>query len=101
MTVPFAVPHVDDIDFAWPALAAVAALGVFGTALAYLLAANNAGRYGPTRTSVTTYLIPIVALFLGAVVRDETVRLVAVLGCIVALLGAYLAGRVRDVSASA
>lgn len=96
MTVPFAVPHVDEINFTWSALLAIAALGVFGTALAYLLAANNAGRYGPTRTSVTTYLIPVVALFLGAVIRDETVQVIAVVGCVVALVGAFLAGRVRD-----
>jgi drug/metabolite transporter (DMT)-like permease len=96
MTLPFGLPHVGEVDFTWHALAAVAALGVFGTALAYLLAANNAGRYGPTRTSITTYLIPVVALFLGALIRDETVHAIAIVGCGVALLGAFLAGRVRD-----
>jgi drug/metabolite transporter (DMT)-like permease len=96
VTLPIGLTQVGDIEFAWDALLAVAALGVFGTALAYLLAANNAGRYGSTRTSVTTYLIPVVALLLGAVVRDETVQIIAVIGCGVALVGAFLAGRVRD-----
>jgi drug/metabolite transporter (DMT)-like permease len=96
VTLPLGLTQVDDIEFTWDALFAVAALGVFGTALAYLLAANNAGRYGSTRTSVTTYLIPIVSLLLGALVRNETVQAIAVIGCGVALVGAFLAGRVRD-----
>jgi drug/metabolite transporter (DMT)-like permease len=99
VTLPFGLLHVDEVQFAWAPFCALVALGVFGTALAYLLAANNAGRYGSTRTSITTYLIPIVALCLGAAIRDETVAIIAVVGCVVALVGAYLAGRVRDSTA--
>ena len=54
---------------------------------------SNAGRLGATRASVTTYLIPVVSLALGAVVRDEKVYLLSVLGCAVALVGAFLTGR--------
>ena len=71
----------------------IVALGVLGTSFAYVIAATNAGRLGSTRASVTTYIIPVVSLALGALVRNETVAVLAVLGCAVALFGAWLAGR--------
>ena len=56
----------------------------------YVLAANNVSRLGSTRASVTTYLIPAVALGLGVVLRDETVAVLSIIGSLAALLGAYL-----------
>lgn len=93
LTTPFAITSVDDATWEWWPLLAIVLLGVLGTALAYVLAANNAGRLGSTRASLTTYVIPVVALFLGAAVRSESVAVLSVLGCAVALCGAYLAGR--------
>ena len=92
-TAPFAIPHIGDADVHVGPLLAVVALGVLGTALAFVAAAHNAGRFGSTRASVTAYLIPVVALGLGAIVRDEAVAGLAVIGSAVAVLGAYLAGR--------
>ena len=37
-----------------------------------------------------TYLIPILAVFLGVVFRDDTITLWAILGTIVVLSGAFL-----------
>jgi len=54
-----------------------------------------AGRVGSTRTSVTTYIVPVVALFLGAIVRDEIVAGLSLTGCGVALAGAFLTNRSR------
>lgn len=93
LTLPLGLVHVDEIEFAWGPLFAVIALGVLGTSFAYVLAATNAGRLGSTRASVTTYIIPVVSLLLGALIRDEAVAVLAVVGCAVALLGAWLAGR--------
>ncbi len=93
LTLPFGLTHLDEIEFAWGPLFAVIALGVLGTSFAYVLAATNAGRLGSTRASVTTYIIPVVSLLLGALIRDEAVAVLAVAGCAVALLGAWLAGR--------
>ncbi len=93
LTAPFAVRDVDNVEFRWQPFLAIAALGVFGTAMAYVLAASNAARFGPTRASITTYVIPVVAVVLGAVLRDERVFAIAVVGCLVTLLGAWLAGR--------
>jgi drug/metabolite transporter (DMT)-like permease len=72
---------------------AIIGLGVLGTSFAYVLAADNAGRLGSTRASVTTYVIPVVSLLLGALVRNETVAVLSVIGCALALFGAWLAGR--------
>jgi drug/metabolite transporter (DMT)-like permease len=52
--------------------------------------ASNAGRYGSTRAASTTYLIPGVSVVLGISFRDESVEWIALLGCVVALAGAYL-----------
>lgn len=93
LTAPFGIAEIGDSEFAWKPFAMIAALGVFGTALAYVAMAANAGRFGSTRASVTTYLIPVVSLALGAVILDETVEIVSVIGCVVTLWGAYLAGR--------
>lgn len=93
LTLPLGLVHVDEIEFAWGPLFAVIGLGVLGTSFAYVLAATNAGRLGSTRASVTTYIIPVVSLLLGALIRNEAVAVLAVIGCAVALFGAWLAGR--------
>jgi len=93
MTAPLGFTGINDIDFAWKPLLMVGLLGVFGTGLAYVMTVSNAGRLGATRASVTTYLIPVVALALGAIIRDEKVYALSIAGCAVALVGAYLAGR--------
>jgi drug/metabolite transporter (DMT)-like permease len=68
---------------------------VLGTGAAYVLTATNVGRLGSTRASVTTYVIPVVALVLGVALRDEDVAVLATVGSIVALLGAYLTNRTQ------
>lgn len=93
LTTPLALAHVDEVHFRWWPFVAVLLLGVFGTAVAYAFAAGNAARLGSTRASITTYVIPVVAVALGAAVRDERVTVLAGAGCVVTLLGAWLVGR--------
>ena len=93
LTAPLGAAGLGDVHFAWGPLVMVALLGILGTGLAYALAIANTGLLGPTRASVTTYVIPAVALGLGTIVRNESVAVLAVVGCVVALVGAYLAGR--------
>jgi drug/metabolite transporter (DMT)-like permease len=99
VTAPMAAVSIPGSSFAWRSALAVVALGVLGTGVAYALAATNAGRLGSTRASVTTYLIPAVSVVLGVVVRGESVTTVALLGCVVALVGAYLTNRMPSTSA--
>jgi drug/metabolite transporter (DMT)-like permease len=96
LTAPFAVPTLDDVEFTWSAFAAMLALGTLGTALAYVTMAANAGRLGSSRASASVYLIPVVSLLLGAFERHETVAVLSIAGCAVALVGAYLATSTRQ-----
>ena len=71
----------------------MAALGLLGTGLAYILMGGLAGSVGPTRASFITYLVPVVALVLGVVLRDEIVAPVAIVGSLLVIAGALLASR--------
>jgi drug/metabolite transporter (DMT)-like permease len=78
-----------------PSLAAVAALAVFSTVVAYLLYFTLLRRVGPTNLLLVTFLLPVVALALGAAFLGERVepRDLAGLALILAGLGA-IDGRV-------
>jgi drug/metabolite transporter (DMT)-like permease len=91
ITAPFGLASLGDVHFTWSAFWAMVALGSLGTALAYVTMAANAGRLGSSRASASVYLIPIVSLLLGSLVRHESVEVLSVFGCAVALVGAYLA----------
>ena len=93
LTAPLGLPAV--VDGHWtlrPALAMLG-LGAGGTAIATILTATAAGRMGATKASATAFLIPVVALILGVVIRHETVAAVSLLGAAICLLGAAI---IRD-----
>jgi drug/metabolite transporter (DMT)-like permease len=93
LLLPVAAASVPGSEFAWGSLLAVAALGSLGTALAYVLFTTLVGRVGSTRGSVTIYLLPVVAIALGATLRDEPIHAAALLGTALVLAGAYLVSR--------
>ena len=90
---PFGFDGVAGSTFGWSSLVAVAALGCLGTAAAFVAFTTLAGRVGSTRASVTVYLLPAVAILLGAAFRDETVHPVSVAGTVLVTAGAYLTSR--------
>jgi drug/metabolite transporter (DMT)-like permease len=69
------------------------AVGVLGTGVAMVLMGSLVGSVGPTRATFITYVIPIVALALGVVFRDEVVSPIAIVGVILVIAGAILASR--------
>lgn len=93
MVIPFGLIGLGQSTFAWPSLLAVGAVGILGTGLAFIFMGNLAGSVGATRASFLTYLIPVVALILGVVFRDEIIAPVAVLGVVLVIAGAILASR--------
>ena len=93
LVAPFGIATLSDSTFAWSSLAAVAALGCLGTALAFVAFATLAGRVGSTRASVTVYFLPAVAIALGALFRDETIAAVSLVGTVLVTAGAYLTSR--------
>jgi drug/metabolite transporter (DMT)-like permease len=93
LTAPFGIASLPDASFSWSAFSAMIVLGIGGTGIAYFMAVTLAGKVGSTRTSVTTYIMPVVALFLGVALRNEPVSLLALVGCALALGGAYATNR--------
>lgn len=74
-------------------LAAVAVLGVVGTGVARAFNATLAGRTGAARGSVTTYLVPVIAIILGATFRADSIQPAELAGTALVLAGAYLISR--------
>ena len=70
---------------------------MLGTGVEYIAMVALVGRMGATRGAVAIYLMPIVALVFGVVLRDETLTLGAGMGIALILLGAWLTTR-RDTS---
>jgi drug/metabolite transporter (DMT)-like permease len=93
--VPAALVGALDSSFGWGSLAAVVALGVLGTGLAFICFTTLIGRVGPARAAVSIYVVPVVAILLGAVFRDERVHAAALAGTAMVLAGAYLTSRPR------
>lgn len=93
IVTPFGLAGLPGSSWAWPSALAMVALGVFGTGLAYLASSTILGRAGATRGAVQTYFIPVVALILGVVFREETVSATAMAGIALVLVGAYVTGR--------
>jgi drug/metabolite transporter (DMT)-like permease len=92
-TLPYALFGFSDSSLDGAGLAAVFMLGVFGTGVALVVMASLVGRVGATRGGVAIYFIPVVAVILGVVFRDETIAALAIFGMVVVLAGAYLASR--------
>jgi len=75
---------------AWKAIGSVVALGVPGTALAYLLFFSLIAGAGAAYASLVTYLIPPIALAYGAIFLGEGVGAVALWGLALVLGGVAL-----------
>lgn len=88
-------------------LAAIVALGLLCTALAFLLMFSLIADVGPSRASVITYVNPLIAVVLGVALLGEPVTAGAVAGLLLILAGSWLAtggrpptpGRRRSVAA--
>jgi drug/metabolite transporter (DMT)-like permease len=74
---------------------ALLALGAGGTAIAFIVMTAAAGRFGATRASSATFMMPPVALLLGVLVRHERVELWSIVGGAVCLAGAWFMARAQ------
>ena len=93
LVTPFGLYGWTKSSFAWPSLLAMLAVGILGTGLAFVLMGQLTGRVGATRSAFITYAIPVVAMVLGVVFRDEIIAPVAVAGVFLVIAGAFLASR--------
>jgi drug/metabolite transporter (DMT)-like permease len=90
LTAPLGLPQVFAANWKATSLLALLALGALGTGLAFVLFATAISRMGATRASATTFITPVVALFLGTVLRNESVTLLSMGGAAICLAGAWL-----------
>lgn len=93
MVAPYGAWGLGGSSFEWGPLVACFVLGAGGTGVAFVMATTLAGRVGAVRASVITYVMPAISIVLGVVFRDEQIAVLAVIGTVVVLLGAWLASR--------
>ncbi|HVM34688.1 MAG TPA: DMT family transporter [Actinomycetota bacterium] len=80
-------------SFNWTSLVAIIPLGVLGTGLAFVWMTTLVGRVGAARGSVTIYFVPVVAIVLGVMFRNEDVSTMSLAGTALVIAGAILASR--------
>ncbi len=98
MLVPLAAFQLPGEVPSAKALASVAALGILGTAIALILYFRMLAVHGASRSSLVTYLVPLSALFYGAVLLNEPIHLNAVAGLVLILGGIALGSGVLRVA---
>jgi drug/metabolite transporter (DMT)-like permease len=93
LTLPLALATAPADAPGLGAVSALVALGAVGTALAFVIFYKLIAEVGAGRASLVSYLAPGVALFYGAVFRDEPITVAAVGGLVLILGGVALASR--------
>ena len=79
------------LELSAPVVASVAALGLLGTGLAFVLHMRNIRLLGASTASMVTYLIPVFATVIGVVVLEEDLAWFQPVGAAVVLLGVAIA----------
>ncbi|MFV1989244.1 MAG: DMT family transporter [Acidimicrobiales bacterium] len=95
LLMPLGVPSLAGSEPTRASLGAVLLLGIFATGIARTLNTMVVGRNGATRGAIVAYLIPIVAIILGVVFRDEIVGRLELVGTATVLVGAFLVSRAQ------
>jgi drug/metabolite transporter (DMT)-like permease len=89
----------DPVSLTPTVLASVLVLGVLGTGVAYVLNYQLIADEGAVAASTVTYLIPVVAVVLGALILNEPLTWNLLVGAVIVLVGVAVAegrfGKVR------
>jgi drug/metabolite transporter (DMT)-like permease len=93
LVAPFGLSNLGDNRFAIGPFIAVVVLGGVGTGIARSVQATIAGRMGAPRASIIGYLVPIVAIVLGVLFRDEVLEPLELGGFAIVLVSAFLVSR--------
>ena len=90
LVLPLAAPSIPAVHLELKSVAAVLALGIFGSGIAGVLYYYVLNSLGPVRGSGVTLLVPVTAVFWGAAILHEAVTLPIVVGMVVILVGIVL-----------
>jgi drug/metabolite transporter (DMT)-like permease len=71
----------------------IAVLGIVGTGLSNILFFKLIQLSSPVFASSVTYIIPLVAIFLGSLFMNESLTLLQILGALIVLVGVYFSSR--------
>ena len=69
------------------------ALGIFSTAIAFIIFFKVIAEIGPARSSLVTYLNTAIAVLLGVIILREPLTVGIIVGLPLVLVGSYLASR--------
>lgn len=89
-SLPYGLWGFSQSTFAWPALGALALLGVLGTGFAFVLFALLTKRTGAVRSMIPTYFTPIVGTILGKLFNNEPIMMLSIVGMFIVIIGAWL-----------
>src|SRR5690348_6124252 len=90
LALPIAATSLPHVHVQLVSMAAVIALGAFGTGVAYLLYYYVMNSLGAVRAAGVTFLVPVTAVFWGAILLHETVNATVVAGMVVIMVGIVL-----------
>jgi len=96
-----ALPTIGTTHLHLTSIAAMLALGVGGSGIAYLLYYFMMNTLGATRATTVTFLLPVTAVFWGASLLQEAITVPILAGMGVILLGVFLTSRQRPHPAAA
>lgn len=89
--LPGAIAYWPQNEISMNAWMSAVILGVASTGMAYILYFRLIRHVGPAKAITVTYLIPAFAVFWGALVLDETITLIMIVGAVIIMLGTALA----------
>lgn len=93
LLAPFGLYALPRSTFTGASFTATMIVGFVGTGLAFVFAGKLAGSVGATRSAFVAYVMPVVAVILGVIFRDETFAILAMVGVVLVISGAMLASR--------
>jgi drug/metabolite transporter (DMT)-like permease len=91
---PLGIAQSPDHLPSWGVIGSVLALALLGTVAGQLIYFRMIYRYGSARSSLVVYLLPVTALFYGALLLGETITVSAIVGLVLILTGTALASGV-------
>lgn len=87
---PFAIAFWPDAQPSLRSWMAVIAMGIVSTGFAYILYFRLIANVGPAKAITVAYLIPAFAVVWGALLIDEAVTALMIIGCLIIFLGTAL-----------